>query len=76
MKVTMTRNYAITDMSESMVKYLSRTFYGSSGAPIFNQNWEVVAMAQGAACYPLNTLEILESELIKAIVSLGLFQDY
>ncbi len=44
MKVVMTHNYVIEDMKNSRVQYLADTQSGSSGSPVFNKNWEVVAL--------------------------------
>ncbi|MBW4691974.1 MAG: serine protease [Lyngbya sp. HA4199-MV5] len=43
LKVVMTQNY-VTHSTDSRVQYLADTMGGSSGSPIFNNQWEVVAL--------------------------------
>lgn len=43
-KVVLTLNYVVKDMSPTRVHYLADTDPGSSGSPVFNSNWEVVAL--------------------------------
>lgn len=52
MKVVMTQNYVVDDMSDSRVQYVADTMPGSSGSPVFNKNWEVVALHHSGTPYP------------------------
>lgn len=52
MKVVMTHNYVVQDMTETRVQYLADTMDGSSGSPIFNEKWEVVALHHSGAPWP------------------------
>lgn len=52
MKVVMTHNYVVQDMSEARVQYLADTNGGSSGSPVFNEKWEVVALHHSGAPWP------------------------
>lgn len=44
MKVVLAQNHAVTDMVATRVRYTTDTLGGSSGSPVFNENWEVVAL--------------------------------
>jgi V8-like Glu-specific endopeptidase len=55
MKVVMTQNYVVVDMSDTRVQYVADTMGGSSGSPVFNQNWEVVALHHSGAPYPADS---------------------
>ncbi len=55
MKVVMTHNYVVEDMSETRVQYLADTMDGSSGSPVFNGKWEVVALHHSGQPYPKET---------------------
>lgn len=52
MKVVLTQNYVIADMTETRVQYVADTMDGSSGSPVLNQNWEVVALHHSGEPYP------------------------
>jgi V8-like Glu-specific endopeptidase len=52
MKVVMTQNYIAADMSASRVHYVADTMEGSSGSPVFNRKWEVVALHHSGRPYP------------------------
>lgn len=52
MKAVMTQNYVVGDMSESRVRYVADTMPGSSGSPVFNRKWEVVALHHSGKPYP------------------------
>ena len=52
MKVVMTQNYVVLDMANSRVQYVADTMPGSSGAPVFNQKWDVVALHHSGGPYP------------------------
>jgi hypothetical protein len=51
-KVVVTLNYVVKDMSETRVHYLADTDHGSSGSPVFNKNWEVVALHHSGSPVP------------------------
>ena len=52
LKVVMTRNYVVVDMTETRVQYIADTMEGSSGSPVFNQNWELIALHHSGKPYP------------------------
>jgi V8-like Glu-specific endopeptidase len=52
MKAVMTQNYVVRDMSNSRVQYVADTMEGSSGSPVFNRKWEVVALHHSGTPYP------------------------
>lgn len=52
MKVVMTQNTVVADMSATRVQYVADTMDGSSGSPVFNQKWQVVALHHSGAPYP------------------------
>jgi len=52
MKVVMTQNHVVADMGVSRVHYVADTMNGSSGSPVFNQKWEVVALHHSGKPYP------------------------
>jgi V8-like Glu-specific endopeptidase len=52
MKVVLTQNYVVKDMSANRVQYVADTKEGSSGSPVFNKNWEVVALHHSGKPYP------------------------
>jgi hypothetical protein len=51
-KVVLTQNYVIADMAEDRVHYLADTMPGSSGSPILNRHWEVVALHHAGGPHP------------------------
>lgn len=53
-KVVLTQNYVITatNAHSTRVQYVADTMDGSSGSPVFNQNWEVVALHHSGKPYP------------------------
>lgn len=55
LKVVMTQNYVVGDMTDTRVQYVADTMGGSSGSPVFNQNWEVVALHHSGAPYPADS---------------------
>jgi hypothetical protein len=55
-KVVLTQNYTIADMSDTRVHYLADTMPGSSGSPVFNRRWEVVALHHSGGPHPPQTL--------------------
>jgi hypothetical protein len=61
MKVVMTQNYVTADMSQTRVQYVANTEPGSAGAPVFNQNWEVVALHNSGMVYSLESLEVVKT---------------
>lgn len=56
MKVVLTQNYVVVDMTNTRVQYVADTMEGSSGSPVFNQNWEVVALHHSGKPYPPDSL--------------------
>jgi hypothetical protein len=52
MKVVMTQNRIIDDMTKTRVQYLADTDHGSSGSPVCNQKWEVIALHHSGGPYP------------------------
>jgi|EndMetStandDraft_3_1072993.scaffolds.fasta_scaffold44622_3 V8-like Glu-specific endopeptidase len=52
MKVVMTQNYVSGDMTGTRVHYVADTMEGSSGSPVFNRNWEIVALHHSGYPYP------------------------
>jgi V8-like Glu-specific endopeptidase len=79
MKVVMTQNRVIGDMSESRVRYVANTMPGSSGAPVFNQRWDVVALHYagrrhsleswpGAEMFKGSTVKVNEGIPVRAIL--------
>lgn len=55
-KVVLTRNYVPADMTEERVQYLADTMEGSSGSPVFNVHWEVVALHHSGKPYPAESV--------------------
>lgn len=51
LKVVLTQNRVVYS-TESRVQYAADTMEGSSGSPVFNQNWEVVALHHSGSPYP------------------------
>jgi endonuclease G len=51
MKVVLTQNRVVDDMSATRVQYFADTDEGSSGSPVFNQKWEVVALHRNGGLY-------------------------
>lgn len=52
MKVVMTQNRVVGDMAATRVQYVADTMPGSSGSPVFNSKWEVVALHHSGKPYP------------------------
>jgi V8-like Glu-specific endopeptidase len=48
LKVVLTQNYVTATMTADRVHYLADTDDGSSGSPVFNNLWEVVALHHGS----------------------------
>ncbi|MFO7661708.1 MAG: trypsin-like peptidase domain-containing protein [Chloroflexota bacterium] len=51
-KVVLTQNYVLADMSADRVHYLADTEPGSSGSPVLNRFWEVVALHHSGGAHP------------------------
>ncbi len=51
-KVVLTQNYVLTNMSADRVHYLADTLPGSSGSPVLNRHWEVVALHHSGGAHP------------------------
>jgi V8-like Glu-specific endopeptidase len=63
-KAVLTQNYVIHDMSETRVQYLADTMPGSSGSPVFNRRWDVVALHHSGGPHPPQKLsDTLQSAL-------------
>jgi len=60
MKVVMTNNYVVQEMKKSRVQYLADTKPGASGSPVFNQQWEVVALHHGSQAFPSSLNETVK----------------
>jgi V8-like Glu-specific endopeptidase len=54
LKVVMTQNY-VDSCTDTRLLYVADTMDGSSGSPVFNQKWEVVALHHSGAPYPSDT---------------------
>jgi hypothetical protein len=52
LKVVLTQNYVAGDMGTRRVQYVADTMPGSSGSPVFNANWELVALHHSGQPYP------------------------
>ena len=52
LKVVMTQNLVADDATDTRVHYYADTKNGSSGAPVFNRLWEVIALHHSAGPYP------------------------
>lgn len=63
-KAVLTQNYVIQDMRDTRVHYLADTMPGSSGSPVFNRRWEVVALHHSGGPHPpLKLADSLQSVL-------------
>lgn len=51
-KVVLTQNYVLTNMSADRVHYLADTLPGSSGSPVLNNHWEVIALHHSGGAHP------------------------
>jgi endonuclease G len=54
LKVVLTQNRVVADMTATRVQYLADTINGSSGAPVCSRTWEVVALHHAGTPYPPN----------------------
>jgi V8-like Glu-specific endopeptidase len=52
LKVVLTQNYVVADMTGTRVHYIADTKPGSSGSPVFNERWDVVAIHHSGGPYP------------------------
>jgi endonuclease G len=52
LKVVMTRNLVADDATATRVQYYADTKRGSSGSPVFNKLWEVIALHHSGGPYP------------------------
>lgn len=52
LKVVLTQNYVSLDMSETRVQYVADTRSGSSGSPVLNKLWQVIALHHSGTPYP------------------------
>lgn len=51
-KVVLTQNYVLADMTNTRVHYLADTLPGSSGSPVLNHKWEVIALHHSGGAHP------------------------
>lgn len=51
LKVVLTQNYVIRS-TETRVHYVADTMKGSSGSPVFNERWQVIALHHSGSPYP------------------------
>lgn len=51
-KAVLTQNYVLANMSDTRVHYLADTQPGSSGSPVLNRYWEVVALHHSGGAHP------------------------
>jgi len=51
-KVVLTQNYVLANMSTTRVHYLADTLPGSSGSPVLNRFWEVIALHHSGGAHP------------------------
>ena len=51
-KVVLTQNYVLSNMSADRVHYLADTEPGSSGSPVLNNHWEVIALHHSGGAHP------------------------
>ncbi len=51
LKVVLTQNYVV-HRTQNRLQYVADTMEGSSGSPVFNHNWEVVALHHSGSPYP------------------------
>lgn len=51
-KVVLTQNYVLANMSADRVHYLADTQPGSSGSPVLNRLWEVIALHHSGGAHP------------------------
>ena len=54
LKVVLTQNHVTGAISDKRVHYVADTDDGSSGSPVLNQRWEVVALHHGSLEIALN----------------------
>ena len=52
----------VTNTDDRIVQYLTDTMKGSSGAPVFNSNWEVVALHHSGGVGKANEPQLRESK--------------
>jgi V8-like Glu-specific endopeptidase len=71
----------VTSVDNGKVQYMTDTQEGSSGSPVFNSNWEVVALHHSSTRYSENggrdklcnqgtSSEVLKEQIQKAILDL------
>jgi V8-like Glu-specific endopeptidase len=51
-KAVLTQNYVISTMENARVHYLADTMPGSSGSPVLNAHWDVVALHHSGGAHP------------------------
>ena len=64
-KVVLTQNYVLANMSAERVHYLADTQPGSSGSPVLNQHWEVIALHHSGGAHPPQKASLDLQKLLK-----------
>ena len=64
LKVVMTQNY-IVHVTDNRVQYVADTMEGSSGSPVFNNEWQVIALHHSGAPYPPDDVASISKKLWK-----------
>ena len=68
LSVVLTENYVLVDMTSDRVHYLADTLPGSTGAPVLNRYWEVVALHHSGGPHPR---EKLPQDLVDKLSTTG-----
>jgi V8-like Glu-specific endopeptidase len=66
-KVVLTQNYVLATMSDTRVHYLADTLPGSSGSPVLNRYWEVVALHHSGGAHPPQKASSDLQKLLKGV---------
>ncbi len=64
-KAVLTQNYVLSTMSADRVHYLADTMPGSSGSPVLNNHWEVVALHHSGGAHPPQKATIDLQKILK-----------
>ena len=64
-KAVLTQNYVLSTMSADRVHYLADTMPGSSGSPVLNNRWEVVALHHSGGAHPPQKATIDLQKILK-----------
>ena len=68
LSAVLTENYVLVDMTSDRVHYLADTLPGSTGAPVLNRYWEVVALQHSGGPHPR---EKLPQDLVDKLSTTG-----